>query len=232
MKIYLTLLMANLLAATALAQDADPLAVTLSNGKVVHFQSAEQKEKFEAARAGVASRAALATTPLRTVPPPSAAPQTPPTETPKATPLDLRLGRTALDDVPKRNGVVNVTAPVFTADYYLLAPSTWVGKKVTLAVAYLTRQDGAPTTDGLTRMQASTWNDRPGSGGDHVPGGGMTVLANPETATKLMQQCGTRLVYTGGWRVKITLIRGEITEIKPADGAETSTKAYGFRVAD
>ena len=41
---------------TAVAQDADPLAVTLPTGKVVHFQSAEQKAKYEAARAHAAKR--------------------------------------------------------------------------------------------------------------------------------------------------------------------------------
>ena len=191
------------------AQEADPLAVTLPNGKIVHFDSPERKAQFEAAR----QRKAL----------PAAAPaaEAAASSAPRAT-----LGSSLDAPANGGTGIVNTAAPAFTANYYLLAPATWVGKSVTLAVAYVTPRNETSRSDGLVQMSAMTWNNSPRSGGDQDPGGRLTILATPPEASRIMQQCGTNLQWTGYGRVKVTLIKGKMSVL--ADNANSNQ--YGLMV--
>ena len=189
------------------AQTADPLAVTLPSGKTVHFQSEDQKSAFLAAR----ERAAGGTAPAAA----SAQPQPTPTS----------LGTTALDEKPVIGGKVNVNAPTFSADYYLFAPETWVGKQITLSVADLRPVETAPRSDGMLMFQANTYGSYPGWIGQRH-GGYMTVLATPAAAARISMLAGTRVQYNASG-VKMTLIKGQFTEL--AGGTSKGTK-YGLVV--
>ena len=198
----------------ARAQDADPLAVTLPNGKIVHFQSPEQKEKFEAAQRRKEQMSAVAAA----------------TATPAPTATRATLGSALDAPASSTSGIVNTSAPPFTASYYLLAPATWVGKKVTLAVAYVDVRNEADRADGLVQMSASTWNSSATVGGDQDHGGWITILATPAAASRIVQQCGTSLQYSNGYRVKVTMIHGEISVMETVKGENRGSKKYGFRV--
>ena len=192
--------------AWASAQDVDPLAVTLSNGKVVHFPSAEQKAKFEAAQQRK----------LQAV-----------SATPTPQPIHHAQLGSALD-APSQSGtgVVNTSAPPFTANYYMVAPATWVGKSITLAVAYVTPGNDAARADGLVQLTANTWNSSVRVGGDQDAGGRIVILATPPEATRIMQQCGTALQWIGFGRIKVTLIKGQMTAL--AD--QSNATQYGLMV--
>ena len=204
------LLAASFLVVTALggvhAQDSvSDLTVTLPTGKVVHFQTQEQKEKFEAARAAQLARTQQAK------PQPAAAPA--------VTPNDL--GHTSLDEKPTLSGKVNPTAPTFTADYYMAAPDTWVGKPITLSVAYFQMYTQKEREDGLKEVEASTFNNSQGGANIQLSGGEMAILAKPDVMFRLMQLCGTHYQYNGAL-VKTTLIRGEIRKV------DTLTHPYSY----
>ncbi len=178
------------------AQDSvSDLTVTLPTGKVVHFQTPEQKEKFEAARAAQIAR----TQQEQAKPQPTAAP----------TAMPSSLGHTALDDQPAASGKVNPTAPTFTADYYMAAPDTWVGKQITLSVAYLHIYTRKEREDGLKEVMAFTYNNSQGGANNQLSGGNIAILAKPDVMFRLMQLCGTHWQYNGAL-LKTTLIRGEI----------------------
>lgn len=136
------------------------------------------------------------------------------------------LGHTALDDKPALNGKVNPNAPPFTADYYMYAPETWVGKHVTLAVAYLSPRNDADRSDGLQQFTASTWNN---TGTNQDIGGRIVVLAKPEAAQKLATLCGTRLQFNGAG-VRTMLIKGEFTVLEEAEKRTSAKKEYGVIV--
>ena len=189
------------------AQTEDPLAVTLPSGKTVHFQSEDQKSAFLAARARAA---AGGNAPAASVTPPS-------------TPASL--GTTALDEKPAMSGKVNVNAPTFTADYYLLAPETWVGKQITLSVADLRPVETAPRADGMLMFQANTYGSHRGWV-EQRHGGYMTVLATPDAATRIAVLAGTRVQYNAAG-VKLTLIKGQFAEL--TGGTSRSTR-YGLIV--
>jgi hypothetical protein len=196
------------LAGNAAAQAPDPLTVTLPSGKVVHFESAEQKAKFEAARTTAASKAQ-------------------PTAAPTSKPSDL--GHSALDEKPRASGGgINTSAPAFTADYYMADPKSWEGKKVTLSVAYVIPGNPAAEeerTDGMSQMTALTSNNDPSAAGTQDFGGTMIILAPPDVARRLVEQCGTRLRFDSHG-VRATMIRGQIEKL--AAGAKE--KEYGFFV--
>ena len=178
-------------------QDADPLAVTLPSGRVVHFQTEEQKARFQAAQARVHTAAVTAQT-----------------EAEQKSEKPFTLGKTAAEHSAPLGGTVNVTAPTFTADYYLgTAPETWVGKSLVLSVAYLRPLDegGTPTArkDGMRELYAVTWGNI-AAGSDQNSGGGLVVLAPPEVATRLVQSCGTQLTWLGG-RYRTFLVKGELS---------------------
>ena len=198
----------------AAAQDVvSDLTVTLPSGKVVHFQTEEQKEKFEAARAAQAARVQQAQA--------KAAEEHPP--------QPFELGHTALDEKPTANGKVNVNAPTFTADYYMIAPETWAGKQVTLSVAYVRPEPGAARSDGLQPLWAETYNTMGGIYNGTRFGGSIIILAKPEIAARLMQQCGTSSQYM--WdRLKTTLIKGELKKAGAVASTATSMREYGFFV--
>ena len=181
------------------AQD-DSLSLTLPNGRVLHFESEEQKQKFEAGRAAQAAR--LAATPTPTV-----APATP----------EPSLVLPPLPGTPP----VNTSAPTFTSDYYGLPKSgAWNGRKVTLAVAYVRQQ----SEDGSTpvKFTARTWNGRPGAAGSHMEGGYVTLVATEGAARKLVVQCGTDFRYTAAG-MTITMLHGVV---QPLEGG----KGYGIFV--
>ena len=213
-------LLCVILAALTVAQTPDPLSVTLSNGKVITFSTLEQKEKFENARAAQAAQAARAQ---------QAADALAAKATATAKPeRDQQLGHTALDDKPSGSGVVNVAAPTFTADYYMLAPDTWVGKPVTLSVAYLTPGTEGESKDGLRKLEAYTWGNA-ASVSDQRSGGTFTIVAPSSVAMRLMQQCGTHLQYLG-WTYKTTLIKGNFTDFKKAGASGFASSRYGLTI--
>ncbi len=185
MKPLLISLAAVLFALPSLAQDADSLAVTLPSGRVVHFETEEQKAKFLAGR----ERAAM------TPPAPAATPGASPSRVAHLTP----------EATPQMNGKVNVNAPTFTADYYLFAPETWDGKQVTVSVAYLQREN-ATRSDKLVEFTAITYGTLQVAGEQHF-GGEMTVLATPEAASRISSLAGTRYQYNG-WGTKTVLFKG------------------------
>ncbi len=98
------------------------------------------------------------------------------------------------------------TVPVFTADYYRVNPERYLGKEVTLAVAYLMPQE-APREDGLRAFNANTYNQN--QFGGHIP-----IAAPPEVATRLAAQCGTQHVWNHS---HITFIRGVFMKEKMGD---------------
>ena len=203
MRPFLALLLC-LLPCTALAQD-DPLSVTLPSGKIVHFQTAEQRDAFVSAR----DRAKQLVTP-----------------TPSPTPNSRsRLGGTALDERPTGTGGVNISAPTFTADYYLPSADSWVGKSITLSVAYLHLHNETPRADGMKQLDAYTWG-RVHTTGDQHPGGVMTILASPAAAQRLLTQCGSTLHFGSGG-VQTTLIHADIAVLKTI---ATGQKEYGLIV--
>lgn len=115
----------------------------------------------------------------------------------------------SLDPSPSSGtGIGNISAPMFTAHYYLGAPETWVGKKVTLSVAYLERR-GEARADGLAPMWASTWNHSNNNtyyGQDS--GGVIEVLASQKAALKLQILCGSSIQWSpSGW-LKTSMIKG------------------------
>ncbi len=188
MKPLLISFAAVLFALPALAQEDDSLTATLPSGKVVHFETEEQKAKFLAARERMAM----------TPPAPAVA---------SATPGASPKGATHLtpEATPQMNGKVNVNAPTFTADYYLFAPETWDGKQVTVSVAYLQREN-ATRSDGLVAFTAVTYGTLQMSGEQHF-GGEMTVLATTEAASRISSLAGTRYQYNG-WGTKTVLFKG------------------------
>lgn len=205
-----TLLSALLLCVSvtmANGQETDPLAAVLPNGKVVHFQTPEQKAKFEAAR----QRQAVTT----------ATPQ-PAATAPPATKFTNSM------DAPSGHGVVNSAAPPFTASYYLLDPESWVGKKITLAVAYVKANDEQVRPDGRVQMIAATWNSSATTAGDQDSGGSIIVLAKPKVASQLVQQCGNTMQYLGWGHYKVTMIHGEIGKLENVRGEDGRPKTYGF----
>ena len=210
---FLILAMAVVLPALpAAAQTEDPLAYTLPSGKVVHFQSAEQKDAFVASRERMHHAAAQAASPT---PVPAASPS-------------AGLGHTALDDKPAASGKVNVNAPTFTAHYYMFAPETWVGKKVTLSVGYLQMRNEAPRADGMRRFEASTYGVTQFSGSQDF-GGSLTILAAPAAADRIVTLCGTTIQYNGNG-MKMSLLHGEF-QVLNAD-TTTGRKTYGLIVTE
>ena len=190
----------------ACAQDADPLAVTLPNGKIVHFPNAEQKAKFEAAQQRKLQMAAATPTP-------------PPIH-------HAQLGSALDAPAQSGTGLVNTSAPPFTANYYVIAPATWVGKSITLAVAYVTADNEGARADGLVQLTANTWNNSVVYGGDQSPGGNLVILATPAEAVRIMQQCGTTMQWMGYARLKVTMIKGQMTAL--AD--QRNVTRYGLMV--
>lgn len=199
------------------AQDADPLAVTLPSGKVVHFQTDEQKARYEAALQ------------KRTISPVAAPPanaESSKLHSPETT------GTNATADEKPVSARVNASAPAFTADYYTATPAGWEGKKITLSVAYFSMSGGgSENADGLQRLTAQTYNTTPGIAGSQSFGGHITVLATPGAAAKLLQQCGTRYQYQASGWLKTTLIKGEFRPLEDKDSAKAS-KQFAVYVGD
>lgn len=188
------------------AQGDDPLSLTLPNGRVLHFETPEQKEKFESARAARLSAATPAPT-LKTADHPAVASLTSPAPAPAA----AFPAATPLPGTP----MVNTSAPAFTGDYYGLPKSgAWVGRKVTLAVAYV-RQRSA---DGEVpvRFSAYTWNGRPGAASEHMEGGWVTLVATESAARKLVVQAGTQFRYTVSG-MTITMLHGVVQPLTGQD---------------
>jgi hypothetical protein len=89
--------------------------------------------------------------------------------------------------------------PLFTADYYLLDPESYVGKTVTVSVSYLVPLNTF-RDDGLREFNAYTSNQ-------HQHGGYLPVLATPTKAKELAALCGT-----GRDVSKSTLIQGTFSK--------------------
>ena len=85
----------------------------------------------------------------------------------------------------------------FTADSYLVNPANYLGKEVTLAVAYVMPSTQA-RSDGMQAFVANTYNL-------NQFGGHILVVAPPQVAQRLAQQCGTQHVWNHS---HVTLIHG------------------------
>jgi len=89
------------------------------------------------------------------------------------------------------------TVPIYTADYYRVNPAIYLGKEVTLAVAYVMPSDHT-RADGLQELRANTYNQ-------NRFGGHISIVATPEIAKRVAQQCGVQHVWDHS---RVTLIRG------------------------
>lgn len=93
--------------------------------------------------------------------------------------------------------------PLFTADYYRTNPEAYLGKSVTLAVAYVKIRSEEPE-DGMRELQAYTYNQG--------AWGGFLFIRTPATAVpRLITLCGTSIKLAGG-AVHFTLIHGTFLE--------------------
>ena len=198
---FLLILVGTLCALPLHAQEDDSLAVTLPSGRVVHFETEEQKAKFVAARARVAAATPIAAT-----------------STGAPAMVSNGMGHTAADVVPAMNGKVNVNAPTFTADYYQFAPETWVDKSVTLSVAYIQRRN-TTRADGLVELQANTYGTLQATGEQHH-GGYLTIVATQAAAERISTLAGTRYQYNNGGNTKTTLFKGTFKK------SEVGSKGY------
>src|ERR1700748_155216 len=89
------------------------------------------------------------------------------------------------------------TVPIYTADYYRVNPAIYLGKGVTLAVAYVMPSDRS-RPDGLQELKANTYNQ-------NRFGGHIWIVATPEIAKRVAQQCGVQHVWDHS---RVTLIHG------------------------
>ena len=122
--------------------------------------------------------------------------------------LDVPMKTLFLLLVPLLAGsVVAQTVPIFTADYYRVNPARYVGKEVTLAVAYVMPSDHS-REDGMQELLANTYNQN--RFGGHIP-----IIASPEVAKRVAQQCGVQHVWDHS---HITLIRGIFKENEAKPG--------------
>src|SRR2546423_7235323 len=89
------------------------------------------------------------------------------------------------------------TVAIFTADYYRVNPASYVDKEITLAVAYVMPWNHA-RNDGMQELRANTYNQ-------NRFGGHISIVASPEVAKRVAQQCGVMHVWDHS---HVTLIRG------------------------
>jgi hypothetical protein len=99
------------------------------------------------------------------------------------------------------------TVPIYTADYYRVNPANYVGKEVTLAVAYVMPSDHS-RADGLQEMVANTYNQ-------NRFGGHISIIASPEIAKRIAQQCGVQHVWDHS---HVTFIHGIFKENEARSG--------------
>lgn len=99
------------------------------------------------------------------------------------------------------------TVPIYTADYYRVNPANYLGKEVTLAVAYVMPSDQR-RADGLQELVANTYNQN--RFGGHIP-----IVALPEIAKRVAQQCGVQHVWDHS---RVTLIHGIFKENEAKPG--------------
>ena len=89
-------------------------------------------------------------------------------------------------------------SPVFTAEYYLANADSYLGKTVTVPIAYVTPRN-ENRDDGMRELDAQTGDQR------HVIGR-MMIIASPAAATRLITVCGTNpSAYTSNKR---TMVQG------------------------
>jgi hypothetical protein len=103
--------------------------------------------------------------------------------------------------------VAGQTVPIYTADYYRVNPANYLGKEVILAVAYVMPSDQR-RADGLQELVANTYNQN--RFGGHIP-----IVASPEIAKRVAQQCGVQHVWDHS---RVTLIHGIFKENEAKPG--------------
>ena len=89
---------------------------------------------------------------------------------------------------------------LFTNDYYVANAGQWLGKEVTLSVAYFSPAKTPLSIDNMEVMDAYTFHN-------HVDGGHIDVAATPEVFVRLKAQCGMHEVKRSGW-IQTTQIHG------------------------
>jgi hypothetical protein len=95
--------------------------------------------------------------------------------------------------------------PLFTADYFLSNPESYLGENVTLEVAYV-RPRNQQREDGLQQLEAYTYNRA-----EHRAGGWISVLT--DNARRVMTLCGTELQDN-----HTTLLHGVFSAEEKGDG--------------
>ena len=88
----------------------------------------------------------------------------------------------------------------FTNDFYVANAGQWLGKQVTLSVAYFSPARGNFSIENMEVMDAYTFHN-------HVNGGHINVVATPEVFARLKTLCGTHVQRAGGW-IQTTQIHG------------------------
>jgi len=93
---------------------------------------------------------------------------------------------------------------LFTGDYYVANATQWVGKEVTLSVAYFTPVKDTFSIENMEVMDAYTFHN-------HINGGHINVVATPEVFARLKDICGIHVRREGGW-IHTTQIHGTFKE--------------------
>lgn len=92
----------------------------------------------------------------------------------------------------------------FTNDYYVANAKQWLGKEVTVSVAYFSPVKADFSIDNMEVMDAYTFHN-------HVNGGHINFVAPPAVFTRLKALCGIHIRKEGGW-VHTTQIHGILRE--------------------
>ena len=114
---------------------------------------------------------------------------------------------------------IGQSVPLYTADYYLAAPDKYLGKEVTLAVAYLAPRNEL-RADGLRQLDALTYNQK-------LQGGHLMVLTTEAAAPALITLCGTTFQHSGAG-TKVTMIHGVFKQEENGSGVTT----FSFLASD
>lgn len=93
---------------------------------------------------------------------------------------------------------------MFTSDFYLERPESWLGKKVTLSVAYVEIRNDSTRKDGNRQIDAYTYNQGAG-------GGWLSILGKPDAVAGVIRQAGTDFRYTGAG-TRTTNIHGILSQ--------------------
>lgn len=93
---------------------------------------------------------------------------------------------------------------VFTNDFYVANAGQWLGKEITLSVAYFSPTKNNFSIEQMEVMDAYTFHN-------HVNGGHINVVATPVVFARLKKVCGIHVQRAAGW-IQTTQIHGIFKE--------------------